>query len=359
MNIFHWHCLILDVWIFSHLHTYSCQETQRIEKTSGKSPLISVSAHRGELKCSQCTRLCIWINWSRHDLRGQFPAQHVLEAQQLLCRVVCPVDRVEDVHLLRHLPQLGHGVAPQRVDVGVDLGTERGQQVIAVHHLGTAPRLLRHGIILQGPGLDAGEGDGPQGQVAEYYHSEPQGADHTHGALSAHILALVSPPRALVPALAPASCLQLGLVTSAAGLGHQVLGGEDRGRQRGVHHEPGLRVVTPPDVPRLWAEACLRPPPVPVLHLPLGQTLLTRAVKSRLRGRQLGAVGQVTAGVRALHHGGRGRGVAGGRGGVGHLEAAVPGPRASVTPRTRCDGHEGRGRRILQREVYSVCLNIL
>ena len=37
-----------------HLHTYSRQETQRIEKTSGKSPLVLMwsSTSRGELKRS-------------------------------------------------------------------------------------------------------------------------------------------------------------------------------------------------------------------------------------------------------------------------------------------------------------------
>ena len=98
------------------------------------------------------------------DLRRQRPAQHVLEAEQLLGRVMGPVDRVEDVHLLRHL--LGHGVTSKRVNVGVDLGTECGQEVIAVHHLGAASL----GLSLQRPGL--GEGDCSQGQVAEYYLRE-------------------------------------------------------------------------------------------------------------------------------------------------------------------------------------------
>ena len=117
-----------------------------------------MSGRRRELKCSECTRLCSGINWSRHDLRRQLPAQHVLEAEQLLGRVMGPVDRVEDVHLLRHLPQLGHGVTSQRVNVGVDLGTECGQEVIAVHHLGAASL----GLSLQRPGL--GEGDCSQGR---------------------------------------------------------------------------------------------------------------------------------------------------------------------------------------------------
>ena len=98
------------------------------------------------------------------DLRRQLPAQHVLEAEQLLGRVMGPVDRVEDVHLLRHL--LGHSVTSKRVNVGVDLGTECGQEVIAVHHLGAASL----GLSLQLPGL--GEGDCSQGQVAECFHRE-------------------------------------------------------------------------------------------------------------------------------------------------------------------------------------------
>ena len=137
----------------------------------------------------------------------------MLEAEQLLGRVMGPVDRVEDVHLLRHL--LGHGVTSKRVNVGVDLGTECGQEVIAVHHLGAASL----GLSLQRPGL--GEGDCSQGQVAEYYHRD------TSGALPAPILAPVSPPWARVSLLSPASGLQLSLVTSTTGLCHQVLGGED------------------------------------------------------------------------------------------------------------------------------------
>ena len=57
----------------SHLHTYSRQETQRIEKTSGKSPFVlmwsSICGSR-ELKCTRCTWFCIWINWSGHYFRG-------------------------------------------------------------------------------------------------------------------------------------------------------------------------------------------------------------------------------------------------------------------------------------------------
>ena len=34
-------------------------------------------------------------------------------------------------------------------------------------------------LSLPGQGVDAKEGDGPQGQVAEYHHSEPQGAEHS------------------------------------------------------------------------------------------------------------------------------------------------------------------------------------
>ena len=71
-----------------------------------------------------CFHECIWKYRSETseqsraaDLRRQLPAQHVLEAEQLLGRVMGPVDRVEDVHLLRHLPQFGHGVTSQRVNV--------------------------------------------------------------------------------------------------------------------------------------------------------------------------------------------------------------------------------------------------
>ena len=257
-----------------------------------------------------------------------------------------PVDGVEDVHLLRHLPQLGHGVAPQGVDVGVDLGAEGGQEVITVHGLGAVARLLVPGLH-QSPGLDGRECDGPEPQVAEDDDGEPQGGEQAHGALPAHILTLVCPPRARVLARPPPPGLHLTL------LRYQVLGGQDRGREGGVHH-PALTVAASP-VPGLRTEAGLG------LHLPglqlrpLGQTLLTRAVEARLRGRELGAVGEVTPGVRALDHGGRGRGEAGGRGGVGEPEVPGPAPR---TPRPRCDGHEGRGRRILRRNVlfnYFVC----
>ena len=133
-----------------------------------------------------------------------------------------PVDRVENVHLLRHLPQLAHRVLPQVVDVCVDLGGEGGQHVVAVHHSGA-------GVILWPVSwLQQWEGDSSYDQVPQHHHTQPQHTEHCHGAPPAHVLTLVCAPRTGVVNTWPA-CLNITRVD-------QVLGGQHWGVQTWTEH---------------------------------------------------------------------------------------------------------------------------
>ena len=231
MNISHLDfCSVIYVSAFLSIHpppTDSCEESEGVEEAPGEAPLLGAGARQ---------RHGAGVAGAGHDLGGQLGAQRALEAEQLLGGVVRPVEGVQDVHLLGHLPQLGHGVAAQLVQVAVHLAAQRGQHLVTGHHGGAArarPRQL--------PRLHGREDDGAEQRVAEHRQAEAQRADGQHGARPARRLALVGPPRQPLAARRHA----------APGLGrgpglHQVLAGEDGGGEAGclcAQLQPGLQLA--------------------------------------------------------------------------------------------------------------------